>query len=338
MSMAVEFTASTHEQLSRGKQAIAELAATYDREHHDRLVEVLHTQLANADPLLRQKVHDADVRAKEAETSLEALAAQAAQAANDEEARATRASRLLAKAEAERAAVMAERDAEKAVREELAQELAQAAAAHEAALAAAAARHAAALGALRAEAAAGADALLEATAAEQAARDDASTAAREAEDARAQLESANANLQQLMALHCRASEDSSRMTDAIEAAEFGRQRALEDTGRLRREHARPRSAEHLVATKALRCHSYGLDSSLSLRVLQYFDRTRCARRRPHARSRRAPWPSSWRPCARSSARCGSGCARPRPTRRPCAARSPTRARATRASATRWAAS
>ena len=37
--------------------------------------------------------------------------------------------------------------------------------------------------------------------------------------------------------------------------------------------AHRRSAEHLIATKAPALHSYGLDSSLSLRVLQNFDRS-----------------------------------------------------------------
>ena len=41
--------------------------------------------------------------------------------------------------------------------------------------------------------------------------------------------------------------------------------------------ARRGSAEHPIATKALRLHSYGLDSSLSLRVLQNFDRPTAAR-------------------------------------------------------------
>ena len=228
------------------KQTIAELAEAYDREHHDRLVEVLHTQLANCDPLLQQRVHDANARAQDAAASLEALAAQAAQAAEDEAARAARASRLLAKAEAERAAAEAERDA---ARTDAAQEIAAVVAGHEAALAALRSEHAAALEALRGEVARGADAVLEATAAEQAAqaaaaqaREDAASATREADDVRAQLDSATANLQQLLATQLAQSEDSSRMTDAIQAAEFDRQRALADSHALQREHDATRVA------------------------------------------------------------------------------------------------
>ena len=58
--------------------------------------------------------------------------------------------------------------------------------------------------------------------------------------------------------------------DAFAAANVNKQGLLDGHGG--GDLARRGSAEHLVATKALRMHGYGLDSSLPLRGLQNFDR------------------------------------------------------------------